>query len=577
MSIASGNVKAWDEASGSGLITGPDGSDIFVQRSALTDGPSLAVGGLVTFEQAWDPALNRMVAKMCVGATQPGMPGAGMNGYQGPQQQPQAAAAPGAPGKTGAAWANMPDPSDNLYICGLPLTCSEEQLRGIFSSYGAVVSVKVLPDNGKPDRAALVRMAELQQAQWLVENVNQNIPIGLNSPIVVRFAQKSSNKISTGETMTGVVKVWMDERGMGFIKPTAGGDDYFVHRSDLCDGQSLIQGSTVSFDPGWDVQKNKPVAKKVSGAVPNLSGAPAPPPGGMPTPPVAAGVAAGAMTAGMRDGYVKVWFEEKGFGFITPSDGSADTFVHRSSLQGANALVQGTAVKYTSEMDHSRGRSIAKLCVPAGTTPGLPAAPVAAAPAPGTTKAGSVKVWFEEKGYGFITTDDGSGDIFVHRSSLTDGSLLVAGTRVTYEVQWNQVKGKMVAAKVTGATPQAGSDGMQAIAAAPAAAPVPPPAAVPVPGEEVILSSLPATCTEESLRATFAPYGAVVDCRMLPDNAQGKVASLRMGTAAQAAWMVQNLNGNMPVGFETPIQVTYAAAGYGRAPAEAGFARAAPY
>lgn len=596
MSIASGNVKAWDDASGSGWIAAPDGGDIFVQRPALTDGTSLSVGSLVTYEQAWDPALNRRVAKMCVGAVNGGASGPGlpadMGGCAGAELQ--AAGEADAQGRTGAAWANMPAPSDNLYICGLPMTCSEEQLRSIFSAYGSVVSVKVLPDNGKPDRAALVRMSELSQAQWLVDNVNQNIPLGLNSPIVVRFAQRSANKISTGETMTGIVKVWLEAKGMGFVMPAAGGEDYFVHRSDLCDGHSLIQGSTISFDPGWDVQKNKPVAKKVVGAVPAPAGSPAAV-AAVAAPPAVPVAAAVQAPPGLRDGVVKVWFEEKGYGFISPSDGQGDTFVHRSAIQGANSLVQGSPVKFSAEMDVNRGRFIARQCYPSGTPP-APAPPPAVVPVPspvpaappavaggiaGAMKSGTVKVWFEEKGYGFITADDGSGDIFAHRSSLTDGGSLAAGARVFYEAQWNAVKCKTIAVKVAGASqaPGAGAAAAAALPALPApagGAGVAPQAAQP--SDEVILSCLPATVTEASLMATFAPYGAVVECHLLPDDAQGKVARLRMGSQAQAAWLVQNLNGNMPVGLETPIQVAYApAGGYGAAADPGAGVRAAPY
>ena len=46
--------------------------------------------------------------------------------------------------------------------------------------------------------------------------------------------------------------------------------------------------------------------------------------------------------------------------------------------------------------------------------------------------------WFNaEKGYGFISNDDGSGDVFVHFSAIqgTGYRTLTEGQKVTYEVE----------------------------------------------------------------------------------------------------------------------------------------------
>ena len=74
------------------------------------------------------------------------------------------------------------------------------------------------------------------------------------------------------------------------------------------------------------------------------------------------------------------------------------------------------------------------------------------------------------------------------------------------------------------------------------------------PSDTILISSLPADATEESIRTAFLPYGAVVQCHMLPATPQGTAFLLQMGQLS-AQWIHQNLNGTMPVGFSTPICV----------------------
>ncbi|MEJ5946101.1 cold-shock protein [Pseudokineococcus basanitobsidens] len=50
----------------------------------------------------------------------------------------------------------------------------------------------------------------------------------------------------------------------------------------------------------------------------------------------------------MAQGTVKWFNPEKGFGFISPSDGGADVFVHHSEIdmQGYRTLDEGQAVEF---------------------------------------------------------------------------------------------------------------------------------------------------------------------------------------------------------------------------------------
>jgi len=64
----------------------------------------------------------------------------------------------------------------------------------------------------------------------------------------------------------------------------------------------------------------------------------------------------------VNTGTVKWFNDAKGFGFITPSDGSKDVFVHHSAVQGSGfkSLAEGQQVKYELQ-DGPKGPSAANV------------------------------------------------------------------------------------------------------------------------------------------------------------------------------------------------------------------------
>ena len=61
---------------------------------------------------------------------------------------------------------------------------------------------------------------------------------------------------------------------------------------------------------------------------------------------------------------------------------------------------------------------------------------------------GKIKMFNEDKGFGFIKPDDGGADIFFHVSGLRDGDDITVGKAVTFEMGVDQKSGKSKAVSV---------------------------------------------------------------------------------------------------------------------------------
>jgi CspA family cold shock protein len=66
----------------------------------------------------------------------------------------------------------------------------------------------------------------------------------------------------------------------------------------------------------------------------------------------------------MQTGTVKWFNESKGYGFISPTDGGSDVFVHFSTIQaeGFKTLAEGQKVQFESQVGPKGLQT--KLCIP---------------------------------------------------------------------------------------------------------------------------------------------------------------------------------------------------------------------
>lgn len=161
---------------------------------------------------------------------------------------------------------------------------------------------------------------------------------------------------SSAPELKATVKWFNTEKGFGFVELADGSGDVFLHANTLqaAGHQTVGPGMTLAVRVGQG-QKGRQVdqvlsvdestAEQPRSRAPSPGGydsaAPRPPRGARPQVDLASGVE--------MVGVVKWYNPDKGFGFITPKDGSKDVFVHATVLEraGLAPLAENQSVRMT--------------------------------------------------------------------------------------------------------------------------------------------------------------------------------------------------------------------------------------
>ncbi|GIG35917.1 cold-shock protein [Cellulomonas pakistanensis] len=237
----------------------------------------------------------------------------------------------------------------------------------------------------------------------------------------------------TAQGVLGTVNWYEPAKGYGFLTPGDGGGEIFVHSSAIVGGGVLTDGQPVAF---LVVEGEKgPQADHV-------------------LPLRASSVAGAGQPADRNDGAdgTVTWYDAgKGFGFITPDSGDQDVFVHARTLSDdIGELVEGDRVSYRLSEGEKGLQAQGVRLVGGSARGGGRGAPGRGAPGRGAPARGGqdrssrapqrggqgvVARFDADRGFGFITPDDGGPDLFVHVSVVRDGEALYEGDRVRYQVR----------------------------------------------------------------------------------------------------------------------------------------------
>jgi cold shock protein len=193
-------------------------------------------------------------------------------------------------------------------------------------------------------------------------------------------------------------------------------------------------------DDGPMSYDSKPRSSRGFGGAPDGGGFGGPPMGGASSAPVNS-------SAPAVDAVVK-WFKaDKGYGFVELAGGAGDAFLHANALHAAGHDTVPAGAKLRVQVGAgAKGAQVTRVLeVDAAGVVERPQRPssdgirprrVAPDPSTAISVTGKVK-WFDDaKGFGFVASEDGGKDVFVHISILGPAGIshLAEGQQVTMRV-----------------------------------------------------------------------------------------------------------------------------------------------
>jgi len=96
----------------------------------------------------------------------------------------------------------MAEASERVMVTSLPAGMTDKALKDVFAAYGTIKEIKNLAGSVGSKSYILV-FASVDEAKWVVENLDGNMPEGITEPIGVKYAPKPGGAAKGGDSWKG--------------------------------------------------------------------------------------------------------------------------------------------------------------------------------------------------------------------------------------------------------------------------------------------------------------------------------------------------------------------------------------